>query len=184
MLSEIAQTALWKLLSQDEESAARDVFVILDGASVQVLPDYAAERKAEFACLYIGETDPRALARAPFLVRVAAGSELARWLLEEGWGRNWGLFALCSAGTDLDTVLRDLQEILVARLPDGRVVRFRFYDPRIWRPFFLTCGAEQLRQLYGRAVQAFACEDAGGEALLLDTRPSGQAKRVTLPLPR
>jgi len=76
-----------------------------------------------------------------------------------------------------------LREALTARLPDGRVVRFRFFDPRVWRPFFPTADAAQLRVLFGRAVSAFVCEDETGRSLLMDTIQGGFPRRRSMPLP-
>ena len=169
--------ACWRLLGWTAEQETRDVFAVLDGARVRLLPGHVDALGAEYACLYSGETDPVEVTRAPYLVRVPEGSAVADWLLAEGWGQSWGLFVLCPRDTELDPVLRDLRELLQARLPDGRIVRFRFYDPRVWRSFFLTCDARQLQQLFGRKVTAFACEDADGQALLLETVERGQPQR-------
>ncbi|HEV7403998.1 MAG TPA: DUF4123 domain-containing protein [Chthoniobacteraceae bacterium] len=176
--------ACWRLLSQTEDEQPRAVFALLDGARVRLLPGLLEETPdVEYECLFPGETDPVELTRAPYLVRVKEDSEICRWLLDEGWGKSWGIYVLCRQGTELDPVLRDLRELLQARLPDGRVVRFRFFDPRVWRPFFPTCDARQVRRLFGRAVEAFACEDADGRAVLMESARNGLPQRRKHPLP-
>jgi hypothetical protein len=47
--------------------------------------------------------------------------------------------------------------LLVERERDGKLLYFRFYDPRVLRRFLPTCDAEQLRQLFG-PIDAFVME--------------------------
>ena len=185
MLPPAAQEVFWKALAHPAPGPPLEVFAVLDGGRVQELQNYPAkwDEDVPFACLLAGESDPLELMRAPYLVRVVRGSNTARWLLSDAWDKSCGVFLACAAGTELDTVLQDIREVLDARLPDGRLVKFRFYDPRIWRPFFPTCDAGQLKVLFGRAVKAFGCEDAGGGALLLDTRDLGEPRRVPYTMP-
>ena len=183
MFSSAARAACWNRLSKTRNEVAGDVFAILDGARARTLPGSLIEQEADFACLLQGETDPAALTRAPYVVRVPADSRLWFWLTDEGWGNDWGIYALGRRGTSLDTVLRDLRECLTARLPDGRTVLFRFFDPRVWRLFFPTCDAAQMRLLFGRAITAFACEGESGSSVLLDEMHSGRPQRAVFELP-
>jgi hypothetical protein len=172
----------WRLMAQEESDEPRDIFAVLDGARVRKLPGFLEAHEAEYECLLAGDLDAVTLTRAPFLVRLRHDSIIAEWVLGEGWGQSWGICALTPSGAELDTVLRDLREALHTRLPDGRVVYFRFFDPRIWRPFFPTCDGTQLRTFFGRAVTAFACEDETGKSLLLDTMQKGAPRRRVIDL--
>jgi hypothetical protein len=183
MLSDAAKAVFWNVLSRSPDDEPRDVFAVLDGARVRKLPGYLMEQETEFGCLFAEENDPVMLTRAPYLARVREKSGLLNWLLEDGWGRDWGIYVMAEPGTDIEGLLRDLRELQHARLPDRRVVLFRFFDPRVWRPFYPTCDATQLRLLFGRSIRAFACESEGGDAVLVDTAPEGNPRRESIALP-
>ena len=44
---------------------------------------------------------------------------------------------------------------------DGRVLMFRFYDPRVLRPYLQTCTKQEARAMFG-PIAEFAC---AGEAV-------------------
>jgi hypothetical protein len=44
------------------------------------------------------------------------------------------------------------------RLPDGTVAQFRFYDPRVFVPYMLSCTPEELAPWFG-GVSAFLAEN-------------------------
>jgi hypothetical protein len=160
---------------------AGDVYAVLDGASVRQLPDYLEDNDAEFACLFSGESDPLVLTRAPYLVRVEPGDAIFAWILQEGWGRNWGMFAVVPRGTSFDDVLDHFREFLQVRLPDGRIVFFRFYDPRVQRLFLRSCDAAQASQLFAIPI-AWSCESDDGSALLVHTSSDGAVSCQGVPL--
>src|SRR5436190_23904392 len=94
----------------------RDTYAILDGAVVRQLPDYLDDRDSPFACLFRGETDPLVLTRAPYLVRLAPGDEIFSWILQEGWGRSWGMFTSVPTDTPFDKVLEHFRQFNPVRL--------------------------------------------------------------------
>jgi hypothetical protein len=158
-----------------------DVYAVLDGAVVRQLPDYLDDNEADFACLFRGETDPLVLTRAPYLVRIEPGDPMFAWILREGWGRNWGMFATVPRDTPFDAVLDHFREFLQVRLPDGRIVFFRFYDPRVQRLFLKSCDAAQTAQLFA-VPMSWSCESEDGSALLVHTANSGEVNCVPVPL--
>jgi len=168
-LSRAAGERLWKVLfappPEDEEKV---VFALLDGATVRQLPDFLEDEESEHAPLVPLKTnEPEEVTRAAYLTRVERGSRVAEWLATEGWGRHWGIFICAPPTMDLDDVLRHLRELSQVRLPDGRIVYFRFYDPRVWRVFASTCDSEQAQQLFHLPLR-YACESADGRELLID----------------
>ena len=164
-----------------EHGKPPEVYAILDGAGVRRLPDLLEEENMDHACLFTGETDPLVLTRAPWLVRLTRDAAVTDLLLTDGWRQNWGIFAVCPAGTTFDDVLEHFRQFIQVRLPDARLVYFRFYDPRVWRPFFTTCDATQAGQLLA-LPGAFACESEDGTSLLVDTLRAGLPHRRTVDL--
>lgn len=159
-----------------------DIFALLDGATVRQLPDYLEDEEAEHAPLLpLPSAEPEVVTRAAYLTRVERDSSVAEWLAADGWGRHWGILIACPEGTDFDDLLGHLRELAQVRLPDGRIVFFRFYDPRVWRPFATSCDSAQSKHLFSLPV-AYACESEDGTALVLDRIKNGAIVRQSVPL--
>lgn len=185
MLSKAGKENLWKLLTtvEDSEEPTREVFALLDGATVRQLPDFLEDEEAEHAPLTPPESEEaEEVTRCTYLTRVeSATSAVAEWLMSQGWGANWGLWISAPAGTALEDLLGYLRELVQVRLPDGRIVFFRFYDPRVWRVFFPTCDSQQHQHLFSQNV-FYGCESADGTALIIDRMKKGVAERIEHPL--
>lgn len=185
MLSKAGKDNLWRLLTTAEDSnePPREVFVLLDGAIVRQLPDFLEDEEVEHAPLIPPDSEePEELTRCTYLTRVeSATSPVAEWLMRQGWGANWGIWISAPAGTKLDDLLAHLREMAQVRLPDGRIVFFRYYDPRVWRAFFPTCDMPQHEHLFTLHV-SYACESADGSTLIIDSMKDGLASRVEHPL--
>lgn len=133
------------------------VFAVLDGASVPGLLDklYGTVRP-EFECLYRGEITPDIAEVAPYVVRLEEASEFTAWVLSEGWGKHWGVFAVAQA--DLRAMRRHLRRFLMVHDPDGKPLYFRYYDPRVLRTYLPTCNAGELAEFFG-PVARYVAED-------------------------
>ena len=142
------------LFALEGESA----YAILDGASVPDLLEKLAAAPEEHACLYRGELAPDLARTAPYLVKLRPESPLTEWILGEGWGHHWGVFALTPAG--LEALRRHLRGFLRVRDFTGQVLYFRYYDPRVLGVYLPTCNAQELRFVFG-PVSRFFCEDQG-----------------------
>lgn len=123
----------------------------------------------EHACLFAGPLKPPLHMVAPYLVRLAPEAALSQAWHREGWGRNWGI--LCVSASRLDTLRRHLRRFLQAMLPDGDIVLFRFYDPRIFRTYFPTLEAEEKASWF-QAVEEYRVETETGAGTLY-FRPEG-----------
>jgi hypothetical protein len=84
-------------------------------------------------------------------------TEFAKWVLSEGWGKHWGIFAIAEAG------LRDMRQhfrrFLTVHDESGKPLLFRYYDPRVLRVYLPTCNAAELAEIFGPVV----CYVAEGE---------------------
>ena len=157
-----AETAKPGLASTLFDKGETPVFAVLDGASVPDLVKSLYQHEPEYCCLYRGELQPDMATVAPYLVRLEAESKFAEWLLSEGWGGHWGIFALSTA--DLRALRDHFREFHTVELPDQRTVLFRYYDPRVLRSFLPACNAAELAVFFG-PIQSFIVEgdtpDAG-----------------------
>lgn len=138
------------------------VFAVLDGASSPQLLKNLYALGPEYCCLYRGELEPDIATVAPYLVRLDAGEKFTEWVLAEGWGVHWGIFALTTA--DLRTMRDHLRQFHTVELPDQRTVLFRYYDPRVLGSFLPPCNEGELKAFFG-PVRSFIAEgdlpDAG-----------------------
>lgn len=151
---------LYERLFADE---AANVYAVLDGASVEELLPKLYDLEPEFQCLYRGELEPDMAEVAPYLVRLEPETEFADWVLDEGWGRHWGVFAVTDAG--LRETHKHFRSFLTVYDPGGKPLLFRYYDPRVLRVYLPTCDAGELRTVFG-PVSCYLLEDQQPNTLL------------------
>ncbi len=122
-------------------------FAVLDGASVPGLLERLKEWQPEFECLYRGELKPDLAAAAPYLVKMVPETEFADWVLANGWGKHWGIFAIAEA--DLRAMRQHFRRFLTVHDENGKSLLFRYYDPRVLRTYLPTCNAGELAEMFG-----------------------------------
>ncbi len=159
------------LFPANPDEAALHTYAILDGAAIPELLDHLyADERPEFECLYRGDLEPDLAECAPYVVALQPEAAFTKWLLAEGWGKHWGIFALSSG--DLRAMRRHFRNFLMVRNPEGKQVYFRFYDPRVLRTFLPTCNAGQAEIVLG-PLASYLCEAEGPETLLSFTAEDG-----------
>jgi hypothetical protein len=139
------------------------MFAVLDAARD---PRIIARVQGYFdqkACLYAGPLGAELASAAPYLVRLYADDGFCRALLDDGWGRAWGVFV--QSDTSFATLQRHLRHFLVVRDRRGQRLVFRWYDPRVLRVYLPTCTTDELREVFGPA-RAFLVEDVDPGVLL------------------
>ena len=162
------------LFSED----AVNVFAVLDGASVPGLLDKLYELLPDFSCLFKGGLSPDMAEVAPYLVQIERGSEFANWLIEQGWGKHWGIFALTDA--NLREVVRHLQTLLIVFDENGRPLRFRYYDPRVLGAYLPMCNPEELAVVFG-PISCYLLEDSNSSGALRFQWSNGSMRQTTIP---
>ena len=88
-----SQTLLQQLFAIPDATT----YAILDGASIPRLRPTLARLEVEAACLYRGELEPDLAQVAPYLAVTPFDHPFTDWLLQEGWGQHWGVFAISRA---------------------------------------------------------------------------------------
>jgi Domain of unknown function (DUF4123) len=117
------------------------------------------ERCSNTACLYSGEYDEETRKALPFLVEVKKDEPLAEtWRQYEG-GKFWGL--LCQTERSFAQLRRHFRKFTTARLPDGEIVMFRFWDPRVFDTFAKAATPEELAPLF-EGISSFVGDPGGG----------------------
>ena len=117
----------------------------------------------EHVCLFAGTLKPPLERVAPYLVRLSSSPNF-RKIWQNEWGQSWGI--LCVSSAKIDQLRRHFRQFLQAQLPDGHIVLFRFYDPRVFRIYLPTCDAAQL-QAWFACVEEFRVEAAENDEALV-----------------
>ena len=98
---------------------------------------------------------------------------LAAWR-KDGCGQSWGIFLRSSM--EAPRIRRHLRKFYLAVLPDGRKVLFRWWDPRVFRVYLPTCGADDLKSWF-EEVDEFICEMLDGKTFEVFRGKSGTFMR-------
>jgi RimJ/RimL family protein N-acetyltransferase len=162
MKTEALERYLWP---QGESLAGPQVYLLADGARDPELAALIRFGKLEYCCLFNGRLTPRLQAAAPYLVHLSAGSPLTRELLARTWGNSGGILTVVRADVTLEQQRRHFKKFLRVQDEDGRILQFRFYDPRVLRIYLPTCTAEELQRFFG-PVSRIVMEPAEGVAPL------------------
>jgi hypothetical protein len=168
----ITQSLIKYLFSQPETN----VFTVLDGASVEQLPQLLWEHEPENICLYRGELEPDMAAVAPYLVKLEYDHPFSKMVCEQGWGKHWGIFVLTPAEVDIRMLRNHFRRFLMVYDPDGKLIYFRYYDPRVLRVYLPTCNAEEIRFVFG-PTNFYLLEDED-PSTLLRLLPDGEKVRA------
>jgi hypothetical protein len=103
----------------------------------------AVEHEAAGRPLLEGPLDAELRAAAPHVVRFEAESPFLTWMMQAPDARSLAAGCVLHSVLDMPALRRELRRKLMARLPDGNVVMFRFYDPRILAAYFDSLTAEE-----------------------------------------
>jgi hypothetical protein len=138
-----AQARLLDLLRRQPDP----LFAVLDAAREPSVVDRLKGSGQEHQTLYDGAKGEDLAAFGPWLVRLPPPAGLLEDLVRDGWGKSWGVYLTSEAG--LADVRRHLRKFLMAKLPDGRQVYFRYYDPRVLRTYLPTCLPDEMASFFG-----------------------------------
>ena len=139
------------------------LYALLDAANEPSVLKVLFESKEEYQSLYEGLQGAQLTHFAPYLVRLPKESPLLETLVQKGWGKNWGVFLTSSQ--QLQTLRSHFRQFLMVKMPDGKQVYFRYYDPRVLRVYLPTCLPEEVEQFFG-PVKYYLTEDEEPDVLL------------------
>jgi hypothetical protein len=140
------------------------LYAVLDAARDPAVLKLVQGAGDEARSLYNGRRSEQLADVAPYLARAPSGSRLFDALVCEGWGRSWGVLMVSDA--PFAELRRHLRRFLVAQTEDRTPLYFRFFDPRVLRPFLEAATDEQRRAFFGPI-----------SALLLEGRREGTVIR-------
>lgn len=143
-----------------------ELYALLDGASdPNVIYNSILQSKEEFRCLYRGELDNDMTLCAPYLMRIQKPSIVALELIKAMFDNNAGILVRVVPGADIDLIRRHFRKFLLVRMPDQKVVYFRYYDPRVFREYHPTCNSTELKYIFGPLVSRYIVPTGKGFGL-------------------
>lgn len=141
-------------------SGAGSWYAIIDGAQDPRLAGLARSCAAHI-CLFKGELAPNLAQASPWLVRVDEREALIPTWRQHGAGAHWGIMVY--SALSLEALQRHFRRFLQARLPNGAIVLFRFYDPRVFNTFIRAAAPEE-RAPWFDGVSQYAIERDDAQA--------------------
>lgn len=150
----------------EAEASQGGLMALLDASRDDRVLELLHESVEQYQSLYDGVRGETMADAAPYLVQLPNGSALLRRLVQEGWGKAWGVYFRCAGAHKM--VRRHFRRLLFVESESGDRLYFRFYDPRVLRVFLPTCTVQQCATLFGE-VSVFWMESSGGEIVRFDS---------------
>ncbi len=161
-------------LSETLSSQEDGVYTVLDGASVEELRSQLNRLAPPHVCLYRGDLAPDLAEVAPYLVELLPGSAFTNWLIREGWGRHWGVFAM--SDRNLLAMRKHFRRLLTVHGENGKPLLFRYYDPRVLRAFLPLCDDTEAAEMFGPVRRYVVEGETSQEALVFEWKRSGLSR--------
>jgi hypothetical protein len=129
------------------KAGSHDIWAIVDAARDRRILGMLRNSPTQYSCMYTGPI-PRDLEKvAPYLIQLEHRNPHSQELIQNAWGNSWGVFLKCRGS--LDAVRRHFRQFLSVRDASGRLLVFRYYDPRVFRVYLPTCRSDELRTVFG-----------------------------------
>jgi pSer/pThr/pTyr-binding forkhead associated (FHA) protein len=173
----IPQAALGRLIAMFR-GGLQPLFAVLDAARDPEISTILAESKEQHESLFEA-ANGNVAHFAPYLARLPEESVLLETLIRQGWGNSWGVYL--KSNKSLKEVRSHIRRFLMVRLPEGREVYFRYYDPRVLRLFLPTCTPDEINMFFG-PVTCFLMEAEEPNVLLQFINHGRGAEKVAVPL--
>lgn len=133
-----------------------DWFALVDTARDSSLHGLVMQCKYQH-CLIGGDVAPVLAATLPYIVRLQNDEPLAVAWREAGAGQSWGI--LLQSPQTLEQMRLHFKKFINAKLPDGTIALFRFYDPRVFRTYIRAATPEE-RAPWFKGVARYSVESA------------------------
>ncbi len=145
-----------------ETAADMSVWAILDCARDERIYPALRNSQLDYLCLFSGRLHHEVVAAAPHLIEVSPSYRFTPRLIEMGWGQSWGVFLRIKDPSNLRSHLRGFLRV---KDESGKILMFRYYDPRVLRVYLPTCRPNELRTVFG-PISSYLVEDEDGKGLI------------------
>ncbi len=173
------EKVIQSLKTELRKSGDASLYVILDTAQDDRIYPALKASGEDFKCLYPSDLPETLTATLPHIVKLDTESELLHWLIDNGWGNNWGIYLTSSAS--LKALHSHFRQFIKVQTEDGEAQTFRFYDPRVLRTYLPSCNTEELTLIFGSTYEFFLTDDkTQSTALHLDENHKLRSIQISL----
>ena len=144
-------------------------YAVLDACDEPKIPILVEQLKDHAVSLYKGRAEQDCWDIAPYIVVV--DSVVLDWVRENLWGQPWGFFA--TSTSDLLALRKHFRRFLLVDGPADKELYFRFYDPRVLRPFLESSAPSKVKQFFGPID---ACYTVNSDQEVFELKPSLETK--------
>jgi len=130
------------------------LFALLDAARDTRIPSFLQSQPGQFRSLFEGEKAQEYARVAPYLVLLSPAA--CEELIQLSWQLSWVIYI--HSPMTIEEVRRHLRNFLIAEMPDGKRLLFRFYDPRVLHVYLSTCNPQEVAAFFGNNY-SFVMED-------------------------
>jgi hypothetical protein len=149
------QKVIHHLFRQEEGRTFLGTYAILDAARDDKIYPALIEADIESLCLYLGEKAVEMATVAPYLLSLTKEDPFTQWIMNNGWGKSWGIFLRSFAS--LKELHRHFRKFLMVYDEKGTPLYFRYYDPRVLRVYLPTCNGSELQTLFS-PIESYCVE--------------------------
>ena len=167
-------TRVREILARNSVSAAA-WYGLLDAARTPELPGEAVTAGMKIRSLYAGEMGEALSDVAPYLVELPLKSGYFEKLAD-----NWPdyHFVLFQSQATFDLLHKHLRNFLLVKDERGKLLRFRYYDARVLRPFLPACTPAELGVFFGPISRFYLLSADGNSVLVNSTSATGLQRRA------
>ncbi|WP_127960437.1 DUF4123 domain-containing protein [Serratia microhaemolytica] len=151
---------------QAEQGAVCHTYAVIDAihkSDISVLLD---AYDTEWQCLWKGDAQAQFAFYAPYIVKLQVDTPFTEWLLEQGWGKNWGIFI--RSYHSLTALTRHLRKFnqLYSEVDDHWVI-FRYYAPEVVKNYLPFLPARDFAEFTDGLTQIIAENRQNNSVLFL-----------------
>jgi Domain of unknown function (DUF4123) len=181
MTTSSTERLIASLWPNDDLPTTPQVYALVDGARDRSFEWRIRLSRLEYCCLYAGRLSPALARAAPYLVHLTPKSQFTQELLGSLWGTSWGILTIVPPDCTLQQQRRHFRTLLRVATEDGRILAFRFYDPRVLRIFMPTCTPSELTLFFG-PIPSLAAESEDSKKLLVFSKATSGLVSRSVPI--
>ncbi|HXB43158.1 MAG TPA: DUF4123 domain-containing protein [Puia sp.] len=121
--------------------------------------------------LYKGRSEEALASVAPYIFSFPHSEEFSDFILRNGWGNSWGIFAYTAQS--IEDIFHHFRKFLFIKTQDEKQFYFRFYDPRVLRIFLPICDTDQILEFFG-PIEKFILEGEAKEDAMEFSHQNGK----------
>jgi len=147
-------------------------YAIIDAAQDEKICPMIMRSNAPYACLFLGNQAMDMAPVAPYLIQIEKKNAVTQTFIEKGWNNNWGI--ILTSDVEFDIIKRHFRKFITVQNEEGKMMMFRFYDPRVVKIFLPLCLPDELNMFFGPVKKIYANSEEN--QMIIYTNQEGKLK--------